>query len=118
MKKNVWAILILVALVGGGFVLANRNRNQSAASTNPTNSSQAISYACEEGKTAYAILAAKYPVETKETSFGKQVVAIAGTTPAPNQYWAFYVSGSLAPVGADAYTCAGNELVEWKLESF
>lgn len=37
---------------------------------------------------------------------------------AKKEYWAFYVNGRLAPVGAGSYKLVGGEQIEWKLENY
>lgn len=107
-------LLVLVGIIG--YAIQSRQSTPEPQATTATASS--VSYQCEPGSTAYALLAAKYTVTTKDTSFGKQVIGIDGNKPTGNQYWAFYVDGQMAPVGAEAYTCVDSETVEWKVESF
>lgn len=118
MNKRMFLPLVLfLALIGIiGYAIQSRQSAPDPQAT--TESVSSVSYQCEPGSTAYTLLAAKYNVTTKDTSFGKQVTGISGTEATGNQYWAFYADGQMAPVGAEAYLCQGNETIEWKLETF
>ncbi|MCX6799248.1 MAG: DUF4430 domain-containing protein [Candidatus Diapherotrites archaeon] len=88
-----------------------------------TDSSGAIlldkAIAIEDGKTVFdATKAADSTLKyTEYQGMGVMVNSIAGTAPAPDQYWALYVNGKFASAGASTTTLSGNTLVEWKIES-
>lgn len=114
--KGIIAAVVAVVVIVGGYSLYGKKNN---TYTQSTNYASAISYDCEKDKTAYTLLNETHEINAKDTSFGKQVLGIDGkNADETKEYWAFYVDGKLAPVGADAYNCAGTEKVEWKLESF
>jgi uncharacterized membrane protein len=79
---------------------------------------QAVKYEGETGKTALAILKEKYNgVEIKDFSFGQMVTAIDGKKAEDGKnFWAFYVNGVQAQVGAGSYQTKNGEQIEWKLE--
>lgn len=75
-----------------------------------------VSYRGVNGQTALAILKQNYKVTTKTYSgMGEFVTAINGVSPSDSQYWAFYVNGKLAEVGAGSYTTKTGDKIEWKL---
>lgn len=121
MSKQTKAILVAMVLVATAAAISiSRNANNIAKQISTVQQTQGpeTRYNCEKSKTAFDLLKKNHTLETKDTSFGKQVIGIDNVKPAENQYWAFYVDGKLAPVGADAYNCTGEEKVEWKLEGF
>jgi hypothetical protein len=68
--------------------------------------------------TALEFLNSKFKVETKTFSgVGEYVVAINGLTETTGKnFWAFYVNGKQAKVGAGDYVLQAGDKVEWKLE--
>lgn len=77
-----------------------------------------VTYEGVEGKTALELLKSNNSVETKVYSgIGEMVVSIDDTKPEDSsEFWAFYVEGKQAQVGADQYVTKDGEKVEWKLE--
>ena len=76
-----------------------------------------LKYQGKTGSTALALLKAAAAVETKDSAYGPYVDSINGVTGGTDgKYWAFYVNGALAQVGADAYTTKHGDSIEWKLE--
>ncbi|WP_062049409.1 DUF4430 domain-containing protein [Bacillus sp. JCM 19034] len=71
-------------------------------------------YAIEDGDTAFDLLV-KYVgeenVEYDQYSFGKLVHTINGMKAEGNDYWAFYINGISAPVGADNYAVEVNDVL-------
>lgn len=74
-----------------------------------------ISYQGQEGKTALELLKAKVQVETKDTSFGPQIMAINGIQATDKEFWLFSVNGQPASVGAHQYQTKDGDKIEWKL---
>ena len=116
-SSNLLITLVALAVVVVGGVALRVERTSTAQSARVSNSTD-VTYPCTEGGTALAALQAQYPVDTKDTSYGKQVMAINHVNPADQHYWAFYIDGTSATVGADAYQCQGTETIAWKLASF
>lgn len=115
-----WLLALLTVVIIGA--VTSQTLGQKTSNEPQTNqeakAAEAVSYNCEAGQTAYTLLAATYSVETKDTSFGRQVMAINSIRPNDSQFWAFYIDGQSATVGADSYTCHGNEMIRWRIESF
>lgn len=70
-----------------------------------------------EGKTALEILKEKTKVETKSYGdLGEFVLGIDGVFGDTKNFWAFYVNGKKASVGAGSYQTQAGDMIEWKLE--
>ena len=89
------------------------NQNTNTANTNTT--TKAVTYAGQDGKNALELLQVDHQVDVSDQGF---VNSIDGILPSDHQYWAFYVNGKLAEVGAKDYATKSNDSIEWKLESF
>lgn len=76
-----------------------------------------ISYQGVEGKNALELLKSAHQVETRKFDFGEMVQSIDGVKAPATHFWAFYVNGELAPVGAGAYQTKSAETISWKLET-
>ncbi len=81
-------------------------------------STDLIQYPGQSGKTALDLLKAKYPgkVETKQSSFGEFVEGINGVKADSKHFWAFYINGEFANIGAGSYATKEGETLSWKLE--
>lgn len=79
---------------------------------------QTAKYEGENGRTALEILKEKYTVQTKEFSgIGEYVISIDGKKEDTGKnFWAFYVNGEQAQVGASSYQTKNGDKIEWKLE--
>jgi len=85
-----------------------------------TDSSQVatISYQGVEGKNALELLKESHEVETQKFDFGELVSSIDGQASDPStNFWAFYVNGKMAQVGASDYQTKTSDTIEWKLDS-
>lgn len=80
-------------------------------------STDLISYNCEEGQTAYDLLFKKVDgqVVVKEYSFGKMVDTVGGLKGGTEgKFWIYFVEGKSATISADTYYCQNQEEIEWK----
>lgn len=76
------------------------------------------SYQIKENTTALDLLKTSHQVETKDYgSLGEMVVSVDSMKARVDQFWAFYVNGKLANVGAGSYILRNHDKVEWKLNS-
>lgn len=136
MKKSIaTTIIIVIAILAmvGLFAInpTKRNLNVTNLATNqiPTssvtpvkpsslvisNQGKTISYDGQSPQTALELLKAKVQVETKDTSFGPQIMGINGVKASDKEFWAFYVNGQPASVGAHEYVTKDSDKIEWKL---
>lgn len=127
-------VTVLVALGAGGAYFATQlnTQNQSQTSQDVAQSSATpqqtdtkkesdaatVAYDGQDGRTALEILKGIKTVETKVyAGIGEMVVSIDGVKPEDSsEFWAFYVDGKQAQVGADQYVTKNKEKIEWKLE--
>ncbi len=110
MKKTLVKIFIafsLVSVMAAGCHKVATNQTQSGA----------IQYQGVQGRTALDLLKSKYKVETKTFSAGEYVQAINDQAADSSHYWAFYVNGKQATVGASSYVTTNSDSIEWKLEA-
>jgi len=129
-RKNTFlSLFALIVLLLAASLVFNKYQNR-YANTNESSpasgqyqdraNSQSISYLVgqkESGQTALQLLKAKYQVETKEfTGLGEFVTSINGLSSDDKHFWAFYVNGEMAQVGAGQYRSAEGDHIEWKLE--
>ena len=132
MNKFALPIVVVVALglIGLGVVVTD-DKAPTTAETSQTDQSiedpgvvisldgKTVLYNGVAGEDALTTLRASASVETEESEFGEFVSAIEGVAAdSSSEYWAFYVNGELASVGADSYIAQEGDTVEWKLESF
>ncbi len=80
-----------------------------------------LSYPGEDGKTALDLLLENDP-DAQVEGEGEQamVTGINGRTAddSKNEYWALYVDGEMAQVGAGSLETSDGQTITWKLETF
>ena len=134
MNKNVlYGLIAVVVLVAAGFFgyqyiqdqsADNTTTQESNTSSTPTptvteSTPEVVSYQGEEGKTALALLQENAEVEMSGEGEMAFVTSINGVeADSSHQFWAFYVNGEQAQVGAGSYTTKASDEIEWKLEEF
>ena len=78
-----------------------------------------VSYDGVEGETPLATMQGLTDVVTQSSDFGEFVTTINGLeADSSSQYWAFYVNGELANLGAGNFTAEAGDSIEWRLEEF
>lgn len=135
MKKQsviITGLVVVVGLIGLGLFVSQDSDSTDepvAAQTTETETEPELITVSEDGaeiryqgvvgQTALETLRNEIPVETETSDFGEFVTSINGVAAdSSSEYWAFYVNGELASVGAGAYEAADGDMIEWKLESF
>jgi uncharacterized protein YxeA len=124
--------LLVVMTVGTGLALnrqkpdekkpaANTSQNEQKPADDSTKIAKAetssVSYDGQEGKTALELLKQNAEVVTKDSAYGPYVDSINNVQGGTDgKYWAFYVNGQMAQVGADAYQTKTGDKIEWKFE--
>jgi hypothetical protein len=119
-RIEIFIIIVVIALFGVVYAFTRTAKapitdTQQQASQNVA--ANGVSYAGMDGRNALDLLKVFHKVDTKDTSFGPMIVGIDGVTPDSTHYWAFYVNGKLADVGANSYITKNSDTIEWKLES-
>lgn len=122
-KAKTIAVLGTLVVIGAtliGISVANDHSKQNTQVTQTQEKKQQdiISYQGDDGRTALDILKASYNVETKTyDGIGEMVTGINGVTPDSKHFWAFYVNGEQAQVGAGQYVTKSGDKVSWKLDA-
>ena len=72
------------------------------------------------GKTALELTKEKVNVVTKGEDVNAYVVEINGRSAedSKKEFWAFYVNGKIAEVGAGSYILKEGDRVEWRIEKY
>lgn len=126
-------IALLVVLTAGTAFVLNRQKPEdkksatAATSQNeqkpaeetqkPKAEATPVVYDGQEGKTALELLKQNAEVVTKDSAYGPYVDSINSVQGGTDgKYWAFYVNGQMAQVGADAYQTKTGDKIEWKFE--
>jgi hypothetical protein len=91
-------------------------RSDSATTTVGQEQTQEISYQGIDGKNALELLRGNHQIETQKFDFGEMVLSINGRKAGNDEFWAFYVNGELAQVGAADYQTKSTDIISWNLE--
>lgn len=72
------------------------------------------------GKTALDLTKEKANIKTKGEGVNAYVTEINGiiAQDSKKEYWAFYVNGKMATVGAGSYKLKQGDKIEWKIEKY
>ena len=121
-RKSLTSVYIIAAIIlafGLYLIVPDRN-NRNICS--PAKTAEELSQTCEisyqgvEGKTALELLKSSHKVESQSFGeFGEFVQSIDEIKPGPTHFWAFYVNGEQAEVGASAYQTKDSDQITWKL---
>jgi len=109
-----WGIIFLFGL----YLLSPLD---AASSTPPPANPEAttqneVVYQGVEGQDALTLLKASHSVETKKYDFGEMVTSIDAVAGDNNHFWAFYINGEPATVGAGDYKTKSGDTISWRLE--
>lgn len=87
---------------------------------NPEVSVVFFKYEVESGETALELLQKTTTVKAKGEGVNAYVTEINNLTAQEKnkEYWAFYVNGKLASVGAGSYVLKDQDKIEWKIEKY
>ncbi len=131
MKKLLLAILLVLGLVAVyKFGLLNKNYLPSQKSANAvkkitvqqkiTGQAEFSSQQIEEGKTALDLLNETESAVTTGEKENAYVVGINGikAEEEKKEFWAFYINGKQAAVGAGSYKLKDGDKIEWKKENY
>jgi len=72
------------------------------------------------GKTALDLTKEKANIKTKGEGTNAYVTEINSLEAlnSKKEYWAFYINGKMAEVGAGSYKLKNNDKIEWKIEKY
>lgn len=133
MKKYALPVIVVLALtlVGLGIYAGQDNSSDNTSETTQTEEivnqqtlnisedGRTVSYDGVAGEDALTTLLSLGTAETESSEFGEFVTSIEGVeADSSSEFWAFYVNGAQASVGADSYVAQEGDKIEWTLESF
>ena len=72
----------------------------------------------DKGINAYEAISDLVTVGVKDTSFGPQIISLAGVEAVGNTYWALYVNGLMSMVGAQDVILLENTFIRLNMEAF
>ena len=72
----------------------------------------------DKGINAYEAISDLVTVGVKDTSFGPQIMSLAGGEAVGNTYWALYVNGLMSMVGAQDVILLENTFIRLNMEAF
>jgi hypothetical protein len=129
-KKILIAIIVVIVLGVCGFglygITNNANVVQSPAQAEDVAATSGIqispdgklvAYDGVAGETALATLKKLTTAEATTKGFVTSIDGLVADD-SKNEFWAFYVNGQQAAVGAGDYSSVAGDKIEWKLESF
>jgi hypothetical protein len=125
-KKTVLALIFLILCFGTAFVQYKRSIPQNIKThdfvftiTQKVAGKQKREQ-IKVGSTALELLSTTHKIVTKGEKQNAFVTTIDGYIADPNkkEFWAFYVNGKQAEVGAGTYIVKNNDTIEWKIETY
>jgi len=72
----------------------------------------------EKGINSYDAIKELVVVGVKDTSYGPQIISLGGVEAIGNTYWALYVNGSMAMVGAHDVILSEDTFIRLNMEAF
>ena len=72
----------------------------------------------DKGLNAYEAISELVTVGVKDTSFGPQIMSLAGVEAVGNTYWALYVNGLMSMVGAQDVILLEDTFIRLNMEAF
>jgi hypothetical protein len=124
------AVLLVIALALTGCSTTSgapdepslETSSASATSVASETAKPSLSYKGEDGVDALTLLktATNDNFDAKGSGSNAFVTSINGVAAddSKHEYWAFYVNGKLAQVGAGSYTTKDGDDIQWKLETY
>ncbi len=130
MKKNILIGIFLIVLFSTAFVQYKTTSIKektipilrvSVKQTVPVDGKKTQStLSPKKGTTALQLLSASHKIMTKGEKENTYITEIDGRAAADTsrEFWAFYVNGEQAQVGAGSYLVKNNDTIEWKIEMY
>lgn len=130
-KTNIIILLFAVVIIGTGYVqFFPKKEQQKKILAIPTITIQQKISAesvlsdkqekVHKGSTALQALYSTHSIKSKGVGQNTFITAIEGreADSAKREFWAFYVNGKQATVGAGTYIVKNNDTIEWKIETY
>lgn len=128
MKKLIWIIIIVLAVLGLTFLVQPQQSVIAPTNTSDTNSEPApdsedviietdyVRYLGRDGATAFELLHELTDIGFQDYDFGVFVESIHGIKPEEGYFWKLFINGEPAQVGATDLQTHNGDVVEWKIE--
>lgn len=129
-KKNILILGFLIIFFGTGFIqYKNTTPREKKIPISTISVKQIITIDSKKnqstvrmkvGSTALQLLESTHKVISKGENENAFIGTIDGRWASPdnNEFWAFYVNGHQAQVGAGTYVIKNNDTIEWKIETY
>lgn len=128
-KTSVLLALFVALVLGTGYVQFNNTPIQQKEAITLFSAKQTVSYdgkssvktaQIKMGSTALQLLSTTHSVIQKGQKENAFVTSIDGRASSADnkEFWAFYVNGKQAEVGAGSYILKNNDTIEWKIETY
>ncbi|MFZ2026435.1 MAG: DUF4430 domain-containing protein [Microgenomates group bacterium] len=130
-KTNILALFFVALIVGTGYLqFFPKKEPQKKVAPTPTilvqqkiTAETVLSNRQEQvqkGATALQALNSTHKIKSKGVGQNTFVTAIDGREALADkqEFWAFYVNGKQAEVGAGTYIIKNNDTIEWKIETY
>jgi len=129
MKKILLFVLFFLIIISGYFFYQNKLLSAKKSVVQQQNltvylklisQTDFIKQEIIAGKTALDLIKEKAKVVTKGESANAYVIEINGklAEDSKKEFWAFYVNGKMAEVGAGSYKLKDGDKIEWRIEKY
>lgn len=128
-KDNFYPIAAVIIVILGVFFAINSAKTNPGSTTQETPATasssietesakpKTLAYRGQDGKTALELLKGAASIETSGEGAMAFVTTINDYKPDINkEFWALYVNGKQAEVGAGSLSTKGTDMIEWRLE--
>lgn len=113
-QRTTFYVVAAIIFIFGLFLVIP---NSVVGPTTDISQSSTITYQGVEGKNALELLKDNHQVTADSYDFGEFVTGIDGQLADETTFWAFYINGEQAQVGAEDYQTKSEDTIEWKLET-
>jgi hypothetical protein len=133
MKKIIVPLIIVIFLLSGFYIINSRVQKQNSSVISSVTitkykvsqqivpiEKQSISYDAIENETALELLQKTETAKIKGSGANAYVTQIGDriASDGKKEFWAFYVNGKLADVGAGSYKLKNGDTIMWKIETY
>lgn len=129
-KKNILIGIFVFVLVGTGFIQYKNSIPQKKVVVENLISvkqnvvvdelQKSISKKVKLGTTALQLLRSTHKIEAKGEGKNAFITSIEerAASDVDREFWAFYINGKQATVGAGSYFIKNSDTIEWKIETY
>lgn len=133
MRKIIAPLLIAIFLLSGFYVINYKTQQKKSSVLSSTTvpkykvfqqiipfDNKPVVFDATENETALELLQKTTTVKTKGSGTNAYVTQIGDreASDSKKEFWAFYVNGKLADVGAGTYKLRNDDTIMWKIETY